>query len=156
MSRFGKLLNISTLTFGAFSPFISSLSMLTHGSFISSFLVTQEIIVTPSGRPKTASVAIRRELWTPKSNVVPLLFAVWNQKNIEKFYQFEIWTRKYDYVDTLYHILEEKYRRVPLEFKFYDIYILEDKISEIDIVDLGNDREIFENKDLGWMVIDDK
>ena len=116
----------------------------------------REVIFVPSA-PKITPVTIRRELlWLPKEEQIKIIFSVWEQRQDEKKFWFEIWNRKYDYVDVLLEILEKRFGSIPLFFNTYDVRILEDRASEIEIVGLSENGSIFEGKDLGWSVVDDK
>ena len=135
-------------------PLWNSAPNLIYG-FLFEFLQAETIFV--SSAPKIRPVTIRRELrWIPKEEQIKIVFSVWEQRQDEKKFWFEIWNRKYDYVDVLLEILEKRFGSIPLFFNTYDVRILEDRASEIEIVGLSENGSIFEGKDLGWSVVDDK
>ena len=113
----------------------------------------EEIVVVQGGVSKVRPVTVKRFIWTPKSAHIPLLLAVWDKAHTDKLYNFEIWNRKYDYVDALYRIFEEKNIEIPLEFRAYDIYILEEKLGEVNIVETLSNGRVVRDEDLGWVII---
>ena len=156
-------MNIGVLTEGAFTPFdgfIDRLAILTNGAF-SVFAVVEEEIIVTSPTPiypvtSVKPVTIRRPLWVAERQVIPTMFIVWNKSHEDKPFWFEIWQRKYDYVDNLLKAYEKANIEVPLDFTAYDIYILSDISGEVDIRDLTSNGEIISDEDLGWMIINDQ
>jgi len=150
---------LGILTDGAFTPFDgfkTRLALMTNGAFTPFVVVGEEIIHVGIGT-KVRPVTIKRELrWNPKQEQIKLIFSVWEKSSEAREYWFEIWNRKYDYVDVLLEIIEKKFGSVSLLFDVYDIKILENKMSDIEIIGLSENGSIFEGKDFGWSVVDDK
>lgn len=147
-------MKVDFLTNGVLSTGVAG---FTNG-FSDIFVLGEELIfVPPFLTTEIKPVTIRRELrWIPREEQIKLIFSVWGQAKDTKQFWFEIWNRKYDYVDVLLEILEKKFGSVPLLFNIYDIRILEDKASEIEIIGLSENGSILEGKDFGWSIVDDK
>lgn len=100
-------------------------------------------------------VTIRRALWIPKKAEIPILIAAWEQGNWVKELSFEVWSRKYENINKILQVLEERNKQIPFLLNAHDIYIIEDLIDSIRLADVIESGRILDVVDNGWMVIDD-